>query len=165
MNLWRDREPLEKARTGLVAVVAVCAALLVIGALTSKSFAWTDPTPEGMMSWRDGVKPWAVWAFGGGLAVLAILAVGLWWGEQWLMLAAPAAVLFWHVGVEATAYRSGLESRAWLSMYDHFRVSLGLQVVPVVAPVGAVTAALLTLITAWLLVARSRGRISSAARA
>jgi hypothetical protein len=149
---------LERVRPVLVVALSAVAALMMVGGIACKSTRWTNISNGTGMAWKDGVKPWALWAFLGGLAVLALVGVS-WWYDRWLLCGIGALVLFWQAGFRASGYRTQLESSDWITIYDHQRIALGLRLVPAVATVGMLSAALLIAATvALLLKERGPGR-------
>jgi len=146
-------DQLERVQLGLAVVTVGCAAAMVVGGLAFKS-----TRSAGSSGWADGVKPWVGWAVLGGLAILAMLAVG-WWTYQWLVPAVGAVLLFLRAETAATAYRDRLEtSFENHSLYTEQNLAMGLWLVPAVAIVGAVCAGLLIVISAWSQFGRGRER-------
>ena len=139
----------ETAKSVLAWVVAGCAAAFIVAGFFAKSSRWTDSSGGRSMAWSDGVKSWAVWAVLGGLAVVLLLILNV-WTERWIPTGAAIAAIFWRVASIAASYRSHLESAGWESIYDHQRLALGLRIVPFIAEVGILSAALLTSVATWI---------------
>lgn len=129
------------------------AGIVALGGLVSKSTASTSFGPDGGMGWTDGVNPWAIWAFLGGVTVVALLLGGRSHGEGLWLLAGAGAFLLWHAGNEAARYRERLEAGMFRN-YDEHILSFGLRVVPTVGRVGAVIVGALALLTLGSMVAR-----------
>lgn len=149
----------ERLRLGLSAVGIGAAALVALGGLMGKSRAWTGFEEGGGQGWIDGVKPWALWAFLGGLAVIALLLIGSAWGDGLWLLAGAGAFLLWHAGNEAAEYRDRIEGGI-LTMYDHHTVSFGLRVVPVVGTIGAIATGTLAALALVSVIVRRFGAAS-----
>ena len=139
----------EAAQITLAWVVAGCAAAIIVAGFFAKSTRWTDSSGGRSMAWADGIKLWAVWAVLGSLAVLLLLILSV-WTERWIPTGAAIAAIFWRVASIAASYRSHLESAGWESIYDHQRLALGLRIVPFIAVVGMLSAALLTSVATWI---------------
>jgi len=138
--------------------MAASAVAMVVGGFLAKSSRWTDFTDGQSMGWTDGVKLWAIWAVLGGLTVLSLLILNS-WNDRWLIFATVGLFVFWRAGTETAAYRSQIESDGWATMYDHQRIALGLEAVPIVGTVGATSAAFLIAVTLAVLV---RHRVAGA---
>lgn len=152
---------LEWAQLRLAAVTVICAAAMFLGGLALKTTrSATNPDGSGQ-GWADGVKPWVGWAVLGGLAILAVLAIG-WWFDQRLVAAVLAALVFAQAGREAAAYRDRLEA----SIVDHPHyteqsLALGLRFVPEVATAGAISASLLAVASIARLIGNRRRPVGS----
>lgn len=148
----------------LTGVMALCAAAMFLGGLFFKTTrSVTNPDGSGQR-WADGVKPWVGWAVLGGLAILALLAIG-WWLGRWLAPAIVAVPIFAKAGMAAAEYRDRLEaSFVDHPYYDEQSLSLGLRIVPALAIVGGSAAGLLAIVEIVRIVSRRRDATASGAR-
>jgi len=141
----------ERLRLALLAVGIGAAAIVVVGGMLGKTWAWTGSREGAWFGWTDGVKPWALWAFVGGLVVIALLLIWRSRGDGLWLVAGAGAFILWHAGNEAAAYRQRLEG-GMFTKYEQHTVSFGLRVVPTAGTVGAIAVGALALLTLGLMV-------------
>lgn len=159
-------EMFERVQRALVVAAMACAVTLILGGMASKSTGWTWSADGTGRGWTDGVKPWAVWTFLGGLALLGLLIAGWRWTRWAWVTASPLCLVLWYAGAEAATYRTGMEA-GWFATFDERTVSFGLRVTPVVGTVGAMVVAGLAVTTLGTILGRratNRVEIASISR-
>jgi len=147
----RAARAVERLRLALLAVGIGAAAIVVLGGMLGKSWAWTGSREGAWYGWTDGVKPWALWAFVVGLVVIALLLIGRSRGDGLWLVAGAGAFVLWHAGNEAAAYHKRLEG-GMFTMYEQHTVSFGLRVVPTAGTVAAIAVGALALLTLGMMV-------------
>jgi len=144
---------IEWVQKGLLVAGLGATGVVMLGGMMGKSTAWMGTVDHEGMGWTDGVKPWAIWAFLGGIVVVGLLLIGRSRGDGLWLVAGASAFLLWHAGNEASAYRARLEAGMFTN-YDHHRVSFGLRVVPTAGTIGAIVVGVLAVITLGITMSR-----------
>ena len=136
-----------KRTWSLKSVNSLAAALPAFFALAVavSSLAFKSERSGANAAWSDGGKWWVALGFFGGLLIVLVMVLGV---RSNRMLAASlfAIPLFWWIGRESSDYRTHLESSFQIqNYYSEQHIAFGLRVVPALAFLGTVTAALLAL--------------------
>ena len=149
MSRQHFEELQERALDFLPWLIAACALALIGGGLDFKSTGgWRDLGNGRGMSWSDGAKPWAVVAVLGGVSVLAMVIAGARNG-RWTLAGIASIAIFAAAAMLATNYRRDLNTTDRYALYDHMQIAAGLSIVQIAGAVGAVSSALLVIISVW----------------
>lgn len=147
---WHGYRLLESVRERLAFATAISAFLTVLGSLickSARSVSFVDGTGAG---WKDGVKPWALWAFLGGLAILILIGFAA-WTDRWTVPAIASIALWVKIATGTVSYRDHLEASFQIqTYYAEQNIADGMYVVPIGAIIGAICAGFLAIVSTWM---------------